>query len=124
MHSLSLSQPTQAGSKGLAPRATDRPDTPKASHLIPSVNASLADMTTSPVRRKRGTGIGNVQLVTSVPEADKQLVVDFADLVGLSQSEAMEVILKHLRTELAQDGIPTWFDRNQLPEALPMSKAS
>lgn len=100
-------------------------DTPRGpSHLIASVNASLADMTTSPVRRKRGTGIGNVQLVTSVPAADKQIVVDFADQVGLSQSEAMEVILKHLRGELASDGIPTWFDRKQLPEALPIAKAS
>lgn len=102
-----------------------RSDTPRvSSHLMPSVNATFADMTTSPVRRKRGTGIGNVQLVTSVPASDKQIVVDFADQVGLSQSEAMEVILKHLREELAADGIPTWFNRERLPEALPIAKAS
>lgn len=91
---------------------------------MPSVNASFTTMTTSPVRRKRGTGIGNVQLVTTVPKTDKKLVVDLAEQLGLSQSEAMEVILKHLRTELAQDGIPVWFDRNQLPEALPIAQAS
>lgn len=81
-------------------------------------------MATSPVRRKRGTGIGNVQLMTSVPASDKQLVVDFADKAGLSHSQAMEVILKHLRGELAADGIPTWFDRDQVQETLPIAKAS
>lgn len=66
----------------------------------------------------------NVQLVTTVPKSEKQLVVDLADRLGLSQSETMEVILKQLRTQLAADGIPVWFDRNQLPEALPIARAS
>ena len=126
MSSRSLSQRDPASparrTHGVWPAQADTPKEP--SHLIASVNATLTNMTTSPVRRKRGTGIGNVQLVTSVPSADKQIVVDFADQAGLSQSEAMEVILKHLRGELAPDGIPTWFDRKQLPEALPIAKAS
>lgn len=121
--SMAISSPANSQAKQGA--IYTRHDTPsKPSHLIPSVNASFATMTTSPVRRKRGTGIGNVQLVTTVPKTDKQLVVDLAEQLGLSQSEAMEVILKHLRTELAHDGIPVWFDRNQLPEALPIAKAS
>ena len=81
-------------------------------------------MTTTPLRRKRGTGLDNVQLVTSVPSEDKQLVVALGNRLGMSQSEVMEVVLKHLRNEIAHDGIPTWFDRSQLPEDLFTSKAS
>lgn len=81
-------------------------------------------MTTTPLRRKRGTGLDNVQLVTSVPSEDKQIIVNLGDRLGMSQSEVMEIVLKHLRNEIAQDGIPVWFDRAQLPEALFTSKAS
>jgi len=42
--------------------------------------------------------------------------------MGLSASQGLEVILEHL--ELEADGLPAWADRNQIPEALPIQKAS
>ncbi|MBO1269510.1 hypothetical protein [Arthrobacter cavernae] len=80
-------------------------------------------MTTS-LRRKRGTAKDNVQLVTSVPLEDKELVFEIGRKAGMSVSEAMEVVLKHIRTEIQSDGLPAWFDREQLQGALPIAKAS
>lgn len=66
----------------------------------------------------------NVQLVTSVPPELKDLVFSMAKEAGISASEAMEMILSHFRGELLADGLPSWFDREQRPEALPISRAS
>ena len=66
----------------------------------------------------------NVQLVTSVPPELKNLVFSMAKEAGISASEAMEMILSHFRTELMADGLPSWFDREQQPEALPIRRAS
>ena len=79
---------------------------------------------TTALRRKRGTALGNVQLVTSVPREHKDLVFLMAQHAGISASEAMELILARLRTEMQADGLPSWFDRKELPEALPIAKAS
>ncbi|GEB64607.1 hypothetical protein SAT01_20550 [Sinomonas atrocyanea] len=43
---------------------------------------------------------------------------------GISASEAMELILGQLRAEMQSDGLPSWFDRKELPESLPIAKAS
>lgn len=66
----------------------------------------------------------NVQLNTLVPQEDKDFVFDLAKRMGVSTGEAMERFIAHLRTEMEPDGLPSWFDRRQLPEALPMAKAS
>lgn len=79
---------------------------------------------TTALRRKRGTAMDNVQLVTSVPQEQKDLVFLMAQHAGVSASEAMEMILSQLRAEMHADGLPSWFDRTQLPEALPIAKAS
>lgn len=80
-------------------------------------------MTTS-YRRPRGSAVSNVQLNTLVPADDKELVFTIAKRMGVSTGEAMEMILGHLRTELQDDGLPTWFDRTKLHERLPIAKAS
>lgn len=79
---------------------------------------------TTTLRRKRGTALGNVQLVTSVPQEHKDLVFLMAKHAGISASEAMELILGQLRTEMGADGLPSWFNRQGQPEALPIRKAS
>ncbi|WP_367645934.1 hypothetical protein [Paenarthrobacter ureafaciens] len=76
------------------------------------------------LRRKRGTAMDNVQLVTSVPQEHKDLVFRMAKQAGISASEAMELILEQLRTDMQADGLPSWFDRKELPQALPIAKAS
>lgn len=75
-------------------------------------------------RRLRGTAKDNVQLNTLVPQEDKDFVFALAKRMGVSTGEAMETFIAHLRTEIQPDGLPSWFDRTQLPEALPMAKAS
>lgn len=76
------------------------------------------------VRRKRGTAMANVQLVTSVPPGCKDLVFEIAKNAGISASEAMEIILQRVKVEMTSDGLPTWFDRKELPQALPIQRAS
>lgn len=66
----------------------------------------------------------NVQLNTLVPQEDKDFFFSVADRMGVSTGEAMERLISHLREETAHDGLPTWFDRSELPEALPIAKAS
>lgn len=66
----------------------------------------------------------NVQLNTLVPQQDKDFVFALAKRMGVSTGEAMERFIAHLRTEIEADGLPSWFDRSDLPEALPMAKAS
>lgn len=76
------------------------------------------------LRRKRGTAMANVQLVTSVPQEHKDLVFLMAKQAGISASEAMELILGQLKVEMQADGLPSWFDRKELPQVLPIAKAS
>jgi hypothetical protein len=66
----------------------------------------------------------NVQLNTLVPKEDKNFFFAVADNMGVSTGEAMEQLIAHLRAELQPDGLPSWFDRSQLPETLPMAHAS
>lgn len=79
---------------------------------------------TKALRRKRGTAMHNVQLNTSVPEEQKIMLFTIAQRANISASEAMELILSNVHSELSSDGLPSWFERSQLPEALPISKAS
>lgn len=66
----------------------------------------------------------NVQLNTLVPQRDKDFFFSVADRMGVSTGEAMESLIAHLRTQMDPDGLPFWFDRSQIPEALPIAKAS
>jgi hypothetical protein len=66
----------------------------------------------------------NVQLNTLVPKEDKDFFFSVADRMGVSTGEAMEQLIAHLRAEITPDGLPSWFDRCQLPETLPMAQAS
>ncbi len=102
-----------------------RCDTPKSpSHLILMLKNSFGFMTTSRQRRPRGTAGDNVQLNTLIPQKDKDFIFDLANRMGVSTGEAMERIIAHLRTETELDGLPSWFDRGLLPEALPIAMAS
>lgn len=73
-------------------------------------------------RRPRGSGLSNVQTNYSIPAACKAKLEDVSDRMGLSASQGLELILERL--ELEADGLPSWADRNQIPEALPIQKAS
>lgn len=94
------------------------------SHLILILKTSLQTMATSSRRRLRGTARDNVQLNTLVPQQDKDFVFDLAKRMGMSTGEAMELFIRHLRTEVDRDGLPVWFNRSTVPEALPIAKAS
>ncbi len=73
------------------------------------------------LRRARGTSIGNIQVGYTIPPEHKQLLADISQRLGVSASQGLEMVLDHL--ELEDDGLPTWVDRDQLPEALPIAKA-
>lgn len=75
-------------------------------------------------RRLRGTARDNVQLNTLVPQEDKDFIFALAKRMGISTGEAMENFIAHLKTEIEADGLPAWYDRSQLPEALPIARAS
>ncbi|MCW2950829.1 MAG: hypothetical protein JWN41_1842 [Thermoleophilia bacterium] len=83
--------------------------------------ASVSFMGTA-LRRKRGTGIGNVQTNYAIPKDCKDKLHEVSERMGLSDAQGLELILNHL--ELEQDGLPTWVDRESLQEALPIAKAS
>jgi hypothetical protein len=76
------------------------------------------------LRRKRGTGLDNVQTNYSIPERCKTTLEEVSARMGMSAPEGLEVILDHLKKELAADGLPKWFNRSRLPEELPMAQAS
>lgn len=122
--------PTWSISHGLG-EVNGRPDTlpnlttrrTDSSHLILILKIRFESMKTTR-RRLRGTAKDNVQLNTLVPQEDKDFVFALAKRMGVSTGEAMETFIAHLRTEIQPDGLPSWFDRTQLPEALPMAKAS
>lgn len=102
-----------------------RRDTPaRVSHLILILKTTVQSMATSSRRRLRGTARDNVQLNTLVPQQDKDFVFDLAKRMGMSTGEAMELFIAHLRTEVDRDGLPSWFNCHNVPEALPIAKAS
>lgn len=74
------------------------------------------------LRRKRGTGISNVQTNYAIPKHCKDKLHDVSERMGLSDAQGLELILNHL--ELESDGLPAWVDRQSLQEALPIAKAS
>lgn len=75
-----------------------------------------------PPRRPRGANAGNVQVAYYIAPEAKQALVEVSNKLGVTASEGLELILTHLALE--QDGLPAWADRNKIPEALPMARAS
>lgn len=74
-------------------------------------------------RRRRGSAVGNPVIFAPVVEPAKQIVVDTADALGISQAAALEVIL--LAMPLDRDGVPAFVDRGrfQRNEELPIPAA-
>ena len=74
-------------------------------------------------RRRRGSAVGNPVLFAPVVEPAKQIVVDTADALGISQAAALEVIL--LAMPLDRDGVPAFVDRGRFHrnEELPIPAA-
>lgn len=70
------------------------------------------------LRRKRGTGVGNVQVNYTIPPRCKATLEDAAGRMQMSASEALELVLDNI--QFAEDGLPVWFDQ----EGLPLAKAS
>lgn len=66
-------------------------------------------------RRPRGTAVGNPVIFAPVVEPAKQIVIDTADALGISQAAALEAIL--LALELDRDGVPAAIDRNRFARA-------
>ncbi|MBG6218731.1 hypothetical protein IWX75_003218 [Arthrobacter sp. CAN_A6] len=91
-------------------------DAPRAS---PSTRLSFMGQT---LRRPRGSAVDTVQVNYKVPKECKSRLEEVSKRMGVSASEGLEKILMHL--DLDADGLPMWVDRDQLPEALPMAKAS
>lgn len=88
---------------------------------MPSPMNSLVSMG-NVQRRPRGSGLSNVQTNYSIPVSCKTKLHDMSDRMGISASQGLELILERL--ELEADGLPAWADRSQIPEALPIQKAS
>ncbi len=74
------------------------------------------------IRRKRGSVEGYKQVNYLIPPENKTLLEDISRRMHVSAAEGLSQILAHL--ELERDGLPAWFDRDQLPEELPIRKAS
>lgn len=74
------------------------------------------------LRRKRGTGLNNVQTNYSIPVECKAKLHSMSERLGLSDAQGLELLLTHL--ELEADGLPSWVDRSQIPEELPIARAS
>ena len=74
-------------------------------------------------RRRRGSAVGNPVIFAPVVEPAKQIVVDTADALGISQAAALEVIL--LAMPLDRDGVPAFVDRGRFHrnEELPIPAA-
>lgn len=56
----------------------------------------------------------------------KQVLEAFAANLGVTAAEGLDRLLSHFKTELEQssDGLPNWINRDQLPEELPIARAS
>jgi len=78
---------------------------------------------TERARRRRGTAVGNPVIFAPVPEHAKQIVIDTADALGISQAAALEAIL--LAAPLDRDGVPAFVDRSRFTrnEELPIPAA-
>ena len=74
------------------------------------------------LRRPRGAALNMTQVNYKVPDDCKAKLESVSQQLGVSAAEGLELILKHL--ELDTDGLPAWADRDSIPEALPMAKAS
>lgn len=74
------------------------------------------------LRRKRGSGLNNVQTNYSIPPFCKAKLHSMSEKLGLSDAQGLELLLTHL--ELEADGLPSWVDRSQIPEELPIARAS
>lgn len=74
------------------------------------------------LRRKRGTGVSNVQTNYSIPKHCRDKLHEVSERMGMSAAQGLELILEHLEVE--SDGLPAWVDRDSLQEALPIAKAS
>ncbi|MFG6278618.1 hypothetical protein [Microbacterium sp. S16(2024)] len=74
-------------------------------------------------RRRRGSAVGNPVIFAPVVEPAKQIVIDTADALGISQAAALEAIL--LALPLDRDGVPAFVDRTrfQKNEELPIPAA-
>ena len=90
----------------------------------PSVDASSSvSRMAERARRRRGSAVGNPVIFAPVVEPAKQIVVDTANALGISQAAALEVIL--LAMPLDRDGVPAFVDRGrfQRNEELPIPAA-
>ena len=98
-------------------------DTPNhdSSPLKLSPRARLTSMGKT-LRRPRGAALNMTQVNYKVPDDCKAKLESVSQQLGVSAAEGLELILKHL--ELDTDGLPAWADRDSIPEALPMAKAS
>ncbi len=67
--------------------------------------------------------MGNPVIFAPVPEHAKQIVIDTADALGISQAAALEAIL--LAAPLDRDGVPAFVDRSRFTrnEELPIPAA-
>ncbi|MEG9250225.1 hypothetical protein V6S67_19205 [Arthrobacter sp. Soc17.1.1.1] len=74
------------------------------------------------LRRPRGAALNMTQVNYKVPNDCKAKLENVSQQLGVSAAEGLELILKHL--ELNDDGLPPWADRDIIPEALHMAKAS
>ncbi len=72
-------------------------------------------------RRPRGSVEGYKQVNYLIPPDRKELLEEVSRRMNVSAAEGLSQILAHLN--LDSDGFPSWFDRDQLPEELPIRKA-
>ena len=78
---------------------------------------------TERIRRPRGSAVGNPVLYATVDPHAKNIVVATADVLGITQARAIELIL--LSLPLDRDGLPTTIDRQAFVrrEELPIPAA-
>ena len=74
------------------------------------------------LRRKRGTGISNVQSTFMLPRECKDKLREVSRAMGISDSQGLELLITNL--SLDADGLPAWADHSNISEALPIAKAS
>lgn len=85
-------------------------DTPSTTQVAISSSPIVTAMTER-ARRRRGTVLNSPVIFAQVPEHVKQIVIDTADALGISQAAAVEAIL--LGAPLDLDGVPTFVDRTR-----------
>lgn len=97
-------------------------DTPRPFMAWRTTSPSVTRMAER-ARRRRGSAVGNPVIFAPVVEPAKQIVIDTADALGISQAAALEAIL--LALPLDRDGVPAFVDRTrfQKNEELPIPAA-